>query len=140
MFQARPRSAELQLVVQGRLVTETTTENGVLDVHGNPRVIKNEIGPYQMTPFYQGSIHTQFNPDCSNVTFVSTFASEDFGTGQIPFELFSVTDHLGPTIAGENIEAVRKALPSSVALGVERCLQQCGIDKRPAQTNQPASR
>jgi len=121
-----------------------TTENGVLDVHGNPRVIKNEIGPYQMTPFYQGSIHIQFNPDCSNVTFVSTFASEDFGTGQIPFKLFSVTDDvniasLGQTIAGENIEAVRKALPSSIALGVERCLEQCGIDKRPVQTNQPAS-
>ncbi|KAK3935783.1 hypothetical protein QBC46DRAFT_224056, partial [Diplogelasinospora grovesii] len=53
-FHIHPRSAELQLVVQGRLVTKMTPENGVLNVNGNRRVIRNVIGPYQMTPFYQG--------------------------------------------------------------------------------------
>jgi len=139
-FHVHPRSAELQLVIQGRLVTEMAPENGVLDIHGNRRIIRNEIGPFQMTPLYQGSIHAQFNPDCTNATFVSIFASEDFGTGQVLDEIFSFTDDViaasfGQSIAGENLEAVRKAIPTSIALGVEQCLQQCGIEKKPVQNN-----
>lgn len=88
-----------------------------------------------MTPFYQGSIHTQFNPDCSDVTFVASFASEDFGTGQVLDQTFAFTDDIiaasfGQAIAGENIDAVRNIIPASIALGVETCLQRCGIKKR----------
>lgn len=112
-----------------------TPENGVLDANGNRRVIRNEVGLYQMTPFYQGSIHTQFNPDCTNTTFVAAFASEDFGTGQVFDEALAFTDDViaaafGQTVAGQNIDIVRQAIPHSIALGVEQCLQQCGIQKR----------
>ncbi|KAK7421008.1 hypothetical protein QQZ08_010129 [Neonectria magnoliae] len=133
-FHVHLRSAELQLVIEGRLITEMVPENGVLDADGKRRVIKNEVGPLQLTPFYQGSIHTQFNPDCSDVTFVASFASEDFGAGQVLDETFAFTDNLiaaafGQSIAGENIDSVRQAIPLSIALGVEECLQQCGIEK-----------
>jgi len=134
-FHVHPRSAELQFVVQGRLITEMVPENDVKNANGTRRVIRNEIGPFQMTPFYQGSIHAQFNPDCTNTTFVSYFASEDFGTGQVLDETFAFTEDVisasfGRTIAGEDIDTVRKAIPVSIALGVEHCLQQCGIRKR----------
>ncbi|CAK7237035.1 hypothetical protein SBRCBS47491_009840 [Sporothrix bragantina] len=134
-FHVHPRSAELLIVVEGRLVTEMVPENGVLDASGGRRMIQTEIGPFQMTPFYQGSLHTQFNPDCTNTTFLSFFASEDVGTGQVLDETFAFTNDVieaafGGTIAGANIDVVRQAIPPSIALGVEQCLQQCGIQKR----------
>ncbi|KAF4451420.1 Cupin [Fusarium austroafricanum] len=130
-----PRSAELQLVVEGRLFTEMAPENGVVDSDGKRRVIKNEIGPLQMTPFYQGSVHTQFNPDCTDVIFVASFASEDFGTGLVLDQTFAFADEVvaaafGQAVAGEDINAFREAIPTNIALGVEECLQRCGIEKR----------
>ncbi|KAK3937549.1 hypothetical protein QBC46DRAFT_366137 [Diplogelasinospora grovesii] len=100
-FHVYPRSAELQLVIQGRLVIKITPENGVLNANGNRRVIRN------------GLIHTQFNPDCTNIIFITSFASKDFSTGQILNQTFTF---INDTIAGENINA--------------QCLQQCGIKKR----------
>ena len=134
-FHVHPRSAELQLVVQGHLKTEMIPENGVLNDNGTRRVIKNEIGPFQMTPFYQGSIHVQFNPNCTDAIFVASFASEDFGAGQVLDEAFASSDDvvaasIGQIVAGEDIDAVRKAIPASVALGVEKCLEDCGIQRR----------
>ncbi|OAQ60187.1 spherulin-1b protein [Pochonia chlamydosporia 170] len=130
-----PRSTELQLVVEGRLITEMNPENGVLDHKGNRRVIRNIVEPFQMTPFYQGSMHTQFNPDCNNVTFIASFASEDFGTEQVADGIFSFSNEVlaatfGQTIAGESLDLVRNSIPPSIALGVETCLQQCGMQKR----------
>lgn len=130
-----PRGTELQLVVEGRLVTEMVPENGVVDADGKRRVITNTIEKFQMTPFYQGSIHTQFNPDCEDVVFVASFNSEDFGTGQIADNSFAFSDDVlaaafGQTIAGEDIETVRKGIPASIALGVEECLKKCKIPKR----------
>lgn len=111
-------------------------ENGIVDGEGKPRVIKNEIGIYQMTPFYQSSVHTQFNPNCSDAVFVTAFSSEDPGAGQMVEQTIAFTDDLiaaafGQSISGENLEAVRKAIPTSIAFGVENCLEKCGIEKKP---------
>ncbi|RBA14419.1 cupin [Fusarium proliferatum] len=130
-----PRSAELQLVVKGRLITEMAPENGVVDSDGKRRVIKNEVGLLQMTPFYQGSIHTQFNPDCTDAIFVASFASEDFGTGLVLDQTFAFADDVvaaafGQAVAGEDIDTFREAIPTNIALGVEECLKRCGIEKR----------
>ncbi|KAF4459321.1 hypothetical protein FALBO_13923 [Fusarium albosuccineum] len=130
-----PRSAELQIVTSGRLITEMVPENGVMDKDGNRRVIRTELKANMMTPFYQGSVHTQFNPDCEPATFVASFAAEDFGTGQIADETFALSDDViaatfGQSIAGEDIDRVRKAIPMSIALGVDECLAKCGIEKR----------
>ncbi|KAF4974197.1 hypothetical protein FZEAL_8875 [Fusarium zealandicum] len=130
-----PRSAELQIVTSGRLMTEMVPENGVMDKDGNRRVIRAELKANMMTPFYQGSVHTQFNPDCEPATFVASFAAEDFGTGQIADETFALSDDViaatfGQSIAGEDIDRVRQAIPMSIALGVDECLKKCGIEKR----------
>lgn len=130
-----PRSAELQIVTSGRLVTEMVPENGVMDAEGNRRVIRTVLSANMMTPFYQGSVHTQFNPDCEPATFVASFAAEDFGTGQVQDETFALTDDViaatfGQSIAGEDIDRVRQAIPKSIALGVDECLQKCNIQKR----------
>jgi len=103
--------------------------------NGLRRVIKNEIGPYQMMPFYQGSIHVQYNPDCANVTFVSSFASEDPGTGQVLDGIFELTDGVisasfGQSIADEDINSIRQAIPATIALGVKQCLERCSTRKR----------
>ena len=34
------------------------------------------------------------------------------------------------TVDGQDIEAYKAAIPKNVALGVEQCLQTCGISKR----------
>jgi hypothetical protein len=130
-----PRSAELQIVTSGRLITEMVPENGVLDKDGKRRVIRTELTANMMTPFYQGSVHTQYNPECKPATFIATFASEDFGTGQVADETFALSDDViaatfGQSIAGEDIDKVRAAIPKSIALGVEKCLLDCGLKKR----------
>ncbi|KAM0279082.1 hypothetical protein ACHAQH_004768 [Verticillium albo-atrum] len=130
-----PRSAELQMVISGRLVTEMVPENGILDADGNRRVIRTELSPFKMTPFYQGSVHTQFNPDCEPAVFVASFANEDFGTLQALDGSFAMSDDViaaafGQSIAGEDVERVRGAIPTTIALGVEECLTKCGLAKR----------
>jgi hypothetical protein len=134
-FHVHPRSAELQIVIEGRLVTEMVPENGVLNANGTRRVISTTLEKFQMTPFYQGSVHTQFNPDCTDAVFVASFSSEDFGTGQIVDETFALTDNViaaafGQSIAGADIDTVRKAIPATIALGVDECSKKCGITKR----------
>jgi oxalate decarboxylase/phosphoglucose isomerase-like protein (cupin superfamily) len=131
-----PRATELQIVTQGRMITAMTPENGVLNANGKGRrVITNEVKAYQMTPFYQGSVHTQFNPDCTDAVFVASFNAEDFGTGQVVDETFAfgndiVAAAFGQSIDGADIDRVRAAIPASIAKGVEQCLKTCGIAKR----------
>lgn len=132
-----PRSSEFQIVTSGRLITEMVPENGVMDPHDDKkrRVIRTELGPNQATIFPQGSVHTQFNPACEPATFIAAFNSDDFGTGQIADETFALSDDViaatfGQSIAGEDIDYVRQAIPKSIALGVEECLATCGIAKR----------
>jgi hypothetical protein len=131
-----PRSVELQIVTQGRLMTEMLPENGVLDpATGKRRVIANEVKTNQMTPFYQGSVHTQFNPDCTPATFVAAFNNEDFGAGQVLDELVSFSTDVveaafGQVVDGANVDAFRAAIPISIAKGVEECLARCGIQKK----------
>jgi hypothetical protein len=116
-------------------MTAMTPENGVLGANGKRRVIQTEVKSYQMTPFYQGSVHTQFNPDCTDTIFVASFNAEDFGTGQIADEEFAFSDDIlaatfGQSIDGAEIDKIRAAIPASIAEGVEQCLKTCGIAKR----------
>jgi len=126
-----PRAVELQIVVSGQIKTEMVPENGVLNANGTRRVISNTLSQFQMQPFYQGSVHTQFNPSCTqNATFVAAFNSEDFGVGQIPDELFAMTDDVlaaafGQAIDAADLDKFRAAIPASIAKGVEQCLASC---------------
>ncbi len=134
-----PRATELQIVTQGKLQVEMVPENGVFNVAGDAksgrRVIKNTVNTFEMTPFYQGSVHTQFNPDCTDAVFVASFNSEDFGAGQVLDEVvqFSpnvVTAAFGEAINGADVDKFKTAIPASIAQGVEECLKKCNIKKR----------
>lgn len=135
-----PRATELQIVTQGRLVVEMLPENGVFNdpkagAASGRRVVTNTLREFQMTPFYQGSVHTQFNPDCTPATFVASFNSEDFGAGQVADELFALSSDVvqaafGEAIDGADVAKFKAAIPATIALGVEQCLKTCGIAKR----------
>lgn len=85
-----------------------------------------------MTPFPQGSVHAQYNPDCAPAVFVAAFAHEDPGAGHVADEVFAASDEvvaaaLGQGVAGEDVGRLRAAIPDSIALGVRECLDRCGI-------------
>ncbi|RYP75709.1 hypothetical protein DL771_002196 [Monosporascus sp. 5C6A] len=128
------RATELLIVTQGKLVSEMVIENGV-EEDGVIRNIRNELGPYQMTPFFQGSIHSQYNPGCEEVIFVAPQSSEDFGTNQVAKNLFGLDNEIlraafGNSIDGAEVDKFRGLVSDSVARGVEQCLLDCNIPKR----------
>lgn len=136
------------MVVEGKIITEMLPENGVLR-DGKRRVIRNELTKFQMQPFYQGSVHTQYNPDCKPATFIASFNNEDFGTGQIPEELFAlnndiVTAAFGESFSGADVDKFQGAIPQSIALGIKECVKRCYQDdgvtlKDPKGNNDPKS-
>lgn len=134
-----PRATELQIVTQGVLQVEMALENGVFDTVGDAnsgrRVIKNNLQQFEMQPFYQGSVHTQFNPSCDPAVFVAFFNSEDFGASQVADELFAispdiVTAAFGEAIDGVDVDKFKASIPTSIAKGVEECLFRCNIKQR----------
>ena len=124
-----PRSAEINVIVQGSLGTEYIIENGAT-------VIRNTLNQYQMTVFPQGAIHTEFNPNCEDAVFVAGFASEDPGVQQSAQRLFDLDDDVlqaafsSEAFAGEDVDQFRGLIPANVAVGVESCLAKCGLAKR----------
>ena len=142
------RATELQIVTSGKVITEMLPENGVLR-DGKRRVIRNELTKFQMQPFYQGSVHTQYNPDCAPATFIASFNNEDFGTGQIPDELFALNNDLvsaafGESFSGAEVDKFQGAIPQSIALGIKECVKRCykedGVTlKDPKGNNDPKS-
>ncbi|GIK01976.1 hypothetical protein Aspvir_006019 [Aspergillus viridinutans] len=107
-----PRATELFAITSGR---------------GHQRVIRAELGPGIVTIFPAGSFHTQVNPDCEPANFTAAFTSDEFAVGLVAAQTFSLSDDViaatfGQTIAGEDIEKVRQAIPVTMAIKVEECL------------------
>lgn len=122
-----PRSAELNIVVEGTLKGSVTAENGA------PHM-EHTLTQYQMTVFPQGAMHTEFNPDCVPAVFVASFANEDPGVQQTLQTLVGFADDVvraavggDGVIDGRDLASFRKYIPANVALGVESCLQKCKI-------------
>ncbi len=132
------RATELQVVTKGKVVVEMVPENGVFrnnDKTQGRRVVMNTLLEGMMTPFYQGTVHSQFNPDCEPANFVASFNNEDFGTGQVADELFAldaevVSAVFGQGIDGAMVEQYKGKIPANIARGVETCLAKCGIPKK----------
>lgn len=83
-----------------------------------------------MTPFYQGSVHSQFNPECEDAQFIASFNAEDFGTGQVADELLAMngdtfTAAFGEAVEAKDLEKFRKQIPVSIAQGVADCIKRC---------------
>lgn len=130
-----PRATELFIVNSGRVLSQMVPEVGVLDSEGKQRVIHAELGPGMMTIFPAGSFHTQVNPDCEPANFTAALTSEDFGIGLVASQTFALSDDViaatfGQSIAGEDIDKVRDAIPGDVVIKVEECLAKCGKQKR----------
>lgn len=127
---SHPRANELNLVTQGTLISTMTLENGA-------RVINQTIGFQQMTVFPQGSMHMEYNPGCTNATFVAAFTSADSGVQQSMTAFMNFGDEViqatmggSLTVDGKDVDAFKSAIPVNVALGVESCLAACGLKKR----------
>ena len=125
-----PRGTEINVVVQGALKAQFQLENGATN-------FISDLTQYQMTVFPMGAMHTEFNPLCTPSYFVAGFNSEDPGVMQIAQTFFNFEPDLvqavlggDGTVDGQDIEAYKAAIPKNVALGVEQCLQTCGISKR----------
>jgi len=120
----------MNLVVQGKLLAEFVAENGA-------KVQRVEIDQWQATLFPQGALHTEFNPLCTETIFVAAFANEDPGVQQAAQRLFDLDADLVQaafkndfTFNGEDINQFRNLIPANVALGVDSCLQRCGIQAK----------
>ncbi|KAH7190372.1 RmlC-like cupin domain-containing protein, partial [Fusarium oxysporum] len=123
------RATELNIVVKGRLVTNFVVENGA-------KPIANTMDTFQMTVFPQGAIHQEFNPDCEDAVFVAAFDNADPGVNQIAQNFFALNGDvvqatLGgvQTIDGKDIESFRSHIPANIALGIDACLNKCGIKR-----------
>ncbi|OHF01758.1 hypothetical protein CORC01_02949 [Colletotrichum orchidophilum] len=130
-----PRASELLVVTSGHLMIEMVPEAGVLGPDGKQRVIRADLGPNQMTVFPMGSFHTQVNPECTPASAVVSFTSDEGGTSMVASQLFALSDEVietsfGSSIAGEDIDKVRQAIPKNLVLKVEECLKKCGLEKR----------
>lgn len=123
------RATELNVIVKGRLVTNFQVENGV-------EPIANTMDTFQMSVFPQGAIHQEFNPDCEDAVFVAGFNNVDPGVEQVAQTFFNlrpdvVSATLGgvQTIDGADLESFREHIPANIALGIDACLNKCGIKR-----------
>ncbi|KAI1136984.1 RmlC-like cupin domain-containing protein [Hypoxylon sp. FL0543] len=127
------RATEFLVVTKGKVVSEMVIENGVGGA--KPRNVMNTIEELQATPYFMGSLHTQFNPTCDDVTFIAPLSDEDPGVNTMAQAYFAMTDDVisaaaGNAVDGADIDKFRGLLSVNVALGVEQCLKQCNIAKR----------
>ncbi|XXG99012.1 hypothetical protein Hte_005345 [Hypoxylon texense] len=129
------RATELLIVTKGRVVSEMVVENGVVGADGKAaRDVTNVLEELQATPYFEGALHTQYNPDCSNATFVAPLSSEDPGANTMAQAYFALADDTiraaaGNHVSGADVDKFRGIISTSVALGVEQCLQKCNIPK-----------
>lgn len=124
-----PRATELNIIVKGRLVTNFIIENGL-------EHISNTMETFQMSVFPQGAIHQEFNPDCEEAVFVASFNNQDPGVLSVAQGFFGLRPEVveatlgGPvTFNGADVDSFRDSIPSNVALGIDACLNKCGIQR-----------
>ena len=120
----RPCRAELNILIEGSMTTQSIQENGA-------RPVTNTLIPMQMTIFPLGSMHTEFNPDCSPAKFVASFANEDTGVQREAQNFFAldtavVQAAVGNDFAfeGKDVTRFRDLIPLIIAHGVEAFFEE----------------
>lgn len=75
------------------------------------------------------------NPDSEPANFTAAFTAEDSGISLVGDQTFAFSDDIfaapfGQSIAGEDIDKVRHAIPGNILIKVEECLSKYGRQKR----------
>ncbi|KAE8150845.1 RmlC-like cupin domain-containing protein [Aspergillus avenaceus] len=126
-----PRATELFSLSSGNIISEMVPEAGVQDADGNQRVVRVELHPGTVTIYPAGSFHTQVNPNCEPANFTAAFNNEEFAVSLVARQTFSLSDDViaatfGQSVAGEDVDRVRRAIPTDMAIKVEECLMVDG--------------
>ncbi|KAG4412326.1 hypothetical protein IFR04_014545 [Cadophora malorum] len=83
----------------------------------------------------QGSLHLEFNPDCTDMIFIAAFNSADPGANFPAETLFQLDDNFAGLalglefLPGADIDRFHHLVPATLAHGVDSCLRRCGIKK-----------
>lgn len=117
------------------LVTDTHMSTGFVLENGFVAEQRTNLTLYQGTVFPQGSIHWQQNLDCYPAVAIAGLNSEDPGASSIAQNYLINTSgdivdaSLGfpKQIDAQNFADFKKAIPVSLARGVEECLIRCNI-------------
>jgi hypothetical protein len=119
-----PRATELNYVVNGTLLTGFIAESGA-------RQVNNTVPAGSASIFPKGSIHWLANLGCDTVQFVAALGDEDPGISEIAPNLFGIEkDVLNATLGGVSddvLSNIISGIPVDIALGVQSCLQKCGL-------------
>jgi len=128
-----PRATEILYLVSGTMEAGFIEENGA-------RFVKNNLTPGQGTLFPQGSIHYQINTGCDPVLFVAVLNNEDPGTSQIAQRFFGLPQNITQATLGDiglqEVNDLSTGIPDNMAIGVDQCLQTCGITRGNQTTKQ----
>jgi len=116
-------------------VTDSNIETGFVLDNGFVSEQRTNLTLYQGTVFPQGSIHWQQNLDCYPAVAVAGLNSADPGASSIAQNFLINTSgdivdaSLGfpKAIDANNFADFKKAIPATLAKGVEECLIRCNI-------------
>jgi len=121
-----PRATEIVYLVSGVMEAGFIEENGA-------RFVKNTLTKGQGTLFPQGSIHYQMNTGCDPVLFVAALNDEDPGTSQIAQRFFGLPPNVTQATLGDiglqEVDDLTSGIPDSMAIGIDMCLQKCGLTR-----------
>jgi len=114
-------------VTEGKIFTQFLGETGAA-------LISNELNTLGGTMFPRGSIHLEYNAECTAASFVAAFNDNDPGVSFIAPGFFSLEDQLviaalggDAIVSGQDLESIRHAIPAGLATSVQQCLTKCNI-------------
>jgi len=132
-----PRATEFLFLINGTMDAGFVEENGA-------RFVINTLTQGQGTIFPKGSIHYQINDGCEPITFVAALNDEDPGVNSIAQRFFGLPPDVDAATLGdigiEDVVKVATGVPDNMAIGVDRCLQKCGLKRGTQTTNQQQPR
>jgi len=117
------------------VVTDSNITTGFVLENGFTTEQRTSLGLFQGTAFPQGSIHWQQNNDCYPAVAIAGLNSEDPGASSIAQNFLINTSgdivdaSLGfpKQIDQNNFADFKKAIPVTLAQGVEQCLIRCNL-------------
>jgi len=132
-----PRATEFLYVVDG-----SQLEVGFIEENG-ARIVTNTISPGQGTIFPKGSIHFQQNLGCKPLTFVAALNNVDPGVLSAAQRYFGLPPDVVAASLGQvglkEVSNLALNIPDNVAVGVQSCLDRCGLKRgtQPMEQLQP---